>query len=53
MGEETKSNRVQMLETMERANNKLQADTEVGSAAWHRHETIDDMLHDLLTMEGE
>lgn len=45
--------RAYQLRAMEAVNNKLQTKTETGSAAWHRHETIDDMIHDLLTMEGE
>lgn len=53
MAEQYEGERADDLRALQHKNNQLQADTEIGSQAWHRHETIDDMIHDLLTMEGE
>lgn len=41
------------LKEIEKLNNKLQATTVVGSKDWHDHETIDDIIYDLLQHHGD
>lgn len=44
MNQETR----EKLEEIRRMNNELQEKCAWGSAEWHKHETIDDRLHELL-----
>lgn len=44
---------VRKIEWVVRENNALQIKTEVGSPDWHRHETIDDRLHEVLAALGQ
>lgn len=36
------------LEQLRTFNNQLQKNTKIGSDTWHTHESIDDLLHELL-----
>lgn len=44
---------VRKIEWVVRENNALQEKTAPGSPDWHRHETIDDRLHEVLAALGQ
>ena len=44
---------VNRISKIKNLNNDAQDETTSGSQAWHRHETIDDIIHDILTDLGD
>lgn len=44
---------IEKIKEAVRRNNQLQGETEMGSTAWHAHETIDDLLFDALAALGD
>lgn len=42
-----------LVRQVEAINETMQQNTTRYSAAWHRHETLDDRLHDILTLLGD
>ena len=44
---------IEALNELQKRNKELQTIAGFGSRQWHLHETIDDKLHDLLTISGE
>lgn len=51
-----RTERDQLVQTVKEAqakNSDMQEKVEFGSAEWHLHETVDDKLHDALTLLGD
>lgn len=51
--EEKRVEAVGKLKQAAEANAELQAEFAVGSTTWHKHETVDDRINDVLTLLGD
>lgn len=44
---------IELIQNAQKLNEAFQKKTVIGSTEWHAHETIDDKLHDALTLLGD